>query len=202
LGALRAAGFTPYGLEVAHAPVDTLTKKGFSVYYSETGESGVGWPAPVLIAAFEVLEHLSDPVGFLTRLCAQHSHAELMLSVPDERRWFLLGGREAHDYPPNHLTPWSEEALGIALDRAGFRHIEVFHPVPTAQELSMASARRFIPAAKTRNGHGGHPQTTLSQEIRKRRWRKRLLMPAAVLLPLFRRTACSMLAVASNHRPL
>jgi hypothetical protein len=204
LGALRASGFTPYGLEVARAPVGILTKKGFPVCCSPDGEAAAGWPAPVLIAAFEVLEHLPDPVGFLSNLCGRYAKADLILSVPDERRWFLLAGREAHDYPPNHLTRWSEEALDIALDRAGFRYIEIFHPPPTTQELSMASIRRFIPLAKPSKPGAVNvlPHTTLPQELRKRRWRRNLFAPAAVLLPLFRRTACSMLAVASNCSPL
>ena len=202
LGALRDAGFTPYGLEVAHTPVGVLTRKGFSVYCSPNGDIAEGWPDPVLVVAFEVLEHVPDPVGFLTDLCERYGHADLILSVPDERRWFLLGGREEHDYPPNHLTRWSEEALGIALDRAGFRYIEVFHPLPTAQELSMAAVRRFLPMAPTRpRSHKARPQTSLQQELRKRRWRKRLLGPVAMLLPLFRRTACSMLGYASNRSP-
>lgn len=201
MGALLAAGFSPYGLEVAYAPVDVLNKKGFSVYCSQSGEFAAGWPDPILIAAFEVLEHLADPVGFLTTLCAQYPEADLMLSVPDERRWFLLGGREAHDHPPNHLTRWSDEALTMALARAGFRYVEVFHPFPTPQELSMASVRRFISGTNSGN-HDGSPRTTLREELRKRRLRKKLLGPAAVLLPLLGRTACSMLAVASNRRPL
>jgi hypothetical protein len=199
LGALRASGFSPYGLEVALAPVGTLSKKGFPVYCSPTGELAEGWPEPVLVAAFEVLEHLPDPMGFLTNLCERYDGADLMLSVPDERRWFLLGGREAHDHPPNHLTRWSEEALGIALDRAGFRNIEVFHPYPSAQELSMASVRRFLPGKRFSKRRATPPGSTLSQELRKRKFRRRLFAPAAAVLPLFGRTACSMVAVASTR---
>jgi hypothetical protein len=203
LGAARSAGFVSYGLEAAEAPVGLLQKKGFQVCRSPNGELPGDWPTPTLITAFEVVEHLEDPIGFLTGLCRSYPEAEIMLSVPDERRWFLLGGREAHDYPPNHLTRWSAMALNLALRKAGFQHARVWRVRPTAQELSMASLRRFLlfPKRKPSTGNGINvlPSTTLAQELGKRRRRKKMLSPAALLLPMIGRTACSMVAWASNR---
>jgi hypothetical protein len=204
LGALRAAGFSPYGLEVAEAPVSVLSKKGFATCKQSEGQLPPGWPHPLLITGFEILEHLEDPLGFLSGWRRQYPGAELILSVPDERRWFLLGGREAHDYPPNHLTRWSPQALKLALRRAGFFHVKVWQVCPTAQELSMARIRRFLPSGTS--GRAAHrpatPTTTLSQELRKRSLRRKLFWPIAAALPLFGKTACSMVAWGSNGRPL
>lgn len=200
LGALRAAGFSPYGLEVADAPVSVLAKKGFATCKSSAGRLPPEWPGPRLITGFEILEHVEDPLGFLSGWRCRHPQAELILSVPDERRWFLLGGREAHDYPPNHLTRWSPSALKLALQRAGFSCAEVWHVRPTPQELSMASVRRFLPWALRGNGAGRpvRPVTTLSEELRKRRWKRKLFWPVAKTLPAFGRTACSMVAWGGN----
>lgn len=204
LGALRTQGLCPYGAEVADAPVDVLRKKGFVVCKSRDGQLPREWPSPVLITAFEVLEHLETPVDFLLQLRHRHPDADVLLSAPDERRWFLLGGREPHDYPPNHLTRWSGRALKLALERAGFRHARVWHLRPTAQELSMASVRRFLPWVDKNPTSAPRvqvPSTTLKQELRKRALRRKIFSPLALLLSLFGKTACSMLALGSNRLP-
>jgi hypothetical protein len=198
LAALCARGFAGFGLEVAERPVTTLASKGFTVCRSQDGRLPPDWPAPALITAFEVLEHLEDPVGFLRGLGRDHPQAQVMFSVPDERRWFLLGGREAHDYPPNHLTRWSPAALGTALRKAGFRHAAVLELRPSAQELSMASLRRFLRLPQPNGTSATRPCTELAAEILKRRRRARWLRPVAAGLPIFGRTACSMLAWAGH----
>lgn len=206
LGALKACGFLAHGLEVADSPVELLRRKGFAVAKSTDGEFPPDWPRPNLITAFEVLEHLENPTVFLAHLCQRHPEADLMLSVPDERRWFLLGGREAHDYPPNHLTRWSATALHLALRQAGYQHVRVWKVPPTAQELAMAKLRRFLPGASAGALSDGPdnvvPVTTLSEELRKRKRRRLLLGPVAIGLRAAGRTACSMLAYASNRAPL
>ena len=201
LGALRSVGFQAYGLEVADAPVDALQRKGFAACKASLSDFPADWPHPALITCFEVLEHLEDPAGFLGEVRRQFPAADLMLSVPDERRWFLLGGREAHDYAPNHLTRWSPQALSRVLHHAGFTEVTVFRVRPTAQELSMASLRRFLPFLSSRAATGGPPaSTSLAQELRKRKIRRWLFSPLALALPVFGWTACSMLALATNRR--
>jgi hypothetical protein len=203
LGALKASGFFTHGVEVADSPVELLQAKGFAVAKSADEEFPSNWPQPDLITAFEVLEHLENPVEFLGLMCRRHPGADLMLSVPDERRWFLLGGREAHDYPPNHLTRWSPLALNLALRKAGYQHIHIWKVRPTAQELAMAKLCRFLPWPFKPAAGGGPcsvvPVTTLAEELRKRRLRQRMLYPAALALRAIRKTACSMLAHASNR---
>jgi Methyltransferase domain len=206
LGALRALGLQPYGLEVADSPVDLLREKGFAVAKSTDGKFPSQWPVPALITVFEVLEHLEQPLEFLVQMCRQHPGADLMLSVPDEHRWFLLGGREAHDYPPNHLTRWSAAALNLALRKAGYQHVRVWRVPPTPQELAMAKLRRFLPAfgnhAVTSATGKESPVTSLAGELRKRRQRRFLLGPVVAGLRLMGKTACSMLAHASNRTPV
>jgi hypothetical protein len=207
LGALRDAGFHAYGAEVADKPVEVLTTKNFAVCKTFDGGIPPEWPPPVLVTGFEILEHMEDPAAFLSALCQSYPHADVMLSVPDERRWFLLGGREAHDYPPNHLTRWSAKALKLALLQAGFHDAHVWQIKPSAQELSMARLSRFVPFPqphKDRNQGSCYatPTTTLSQELQKRRRRKRMLFPVAAALAAMGKTACSMLALATNREPI
>lgn len=202
LGAMKSIGLRPYGLEVAQSPIRILGQKGYTVGNHRIESLPDNWPKPALITAFEVVEHLEDPIGFLRKINSSHPKADLFLSVPDERRWFLLGGREAHDYRPNHMTRWSPVAMKLALDKAGYRYSRVWRIHATAQEISMASVRRFLRLSKNKVvNQQEHSHTTLRQELKKRAIRRWLAMPAAGVLPVCGFTACSMVAIASS-RPI
>lgn len=131
LAALRDSGFQPLGIDIAPEPVKVLKRLGFEVAQGTVEDFPKDWPAPKAIALFEVLEHLPDPVNSLKSLADRHPHSLLILSVPSPKRWYLWRGkREPEDYPPNHLTRWSEKAIKIALKRAGYKKIKVkFMPV-------------------------------------------------------------------------
>jgi len=131
LAGLRDSGFRPLGIDVAAEPVETLTRLGFDVMRGTIEDFSKDWPIPKAITVFEVLEHLPDPRNFLRSLASNFPRSLLILSVPSPKRWHLWGGkREAWDYPPNHLTRWTERALRIALKRAGYKKIEIkFLPV-------------------------------------------------------------------------
>lgn len=206
LGAMRQAGLRPHGLEVAENPIKILSQKGFSVGNYAVEKLPLEWPSPALITAFEVVEHLEDPVGFLTLIRKTYPQADVILSVPDEKCWFFLGGRPAHDYPPNHMTRWSPRAMDLALRKAGYAHAKVWQVRPTAQEISMASVRRFLPfkaLSRAENGVSNTavgPSTSLVEELKKRSLRRKLALPIAAFLPLIGKTACSMVAMGSNQQ--
>jgi len=131
LSALRDWGFQPLGMDIALEPVRVLGRLGFDVTCGTIENYPKEWPVPKAITVFEVLEHLSEPLDFLSTLANQFFSSLLILSVPSPKRWFLWRGkREPEDYPPNHLTRWTEKALQIALGRAGYTKIEIkFLPV-------------------------------------------------------------------------
>ncbi|MCI0548630.1 MAG: hypothetical protein L0027_15265, partial [Candidatus Rokubacteria bacterium] len=56
----------------------------------------------------------------------------------------LLRGREEWDYPPHHLTRWSEKAVGIALEAAGYRPIGVGFPPPTPGDFTGSGMGRLL----------------------------------------------------------
>jgi 2-polyprenyl-3-methyl-5-hydroxy-6-metoxy-1,4-benzoquinol methylase len=81
-------------------------------YFAENPSS-----QPHCIAFFHVLEHVPDIHAFFS---VATSHLEpggiLAFSVPSPRRVDLkLGERESWDYPPHHLTRWSENAIRVLL---------------------------------------------------------------------------------------
>jgi len=152
LAALRDMHFCPLGMDIAPEPVSLLRRLGFSVVQGSVEDYPEDWPSPRAVAAFEVLEHLSDPVGFLTKLADRFPEALLLLSVPSPRRWILWrGGREPEDYPPNHLTRWTEKALRIALERAGYRRIEILFPRVHAYEITGSGLGRLVSSLALRS---------------------------------------------------
>jgi SAM-dependent methyltransferase len=69
---------------------------------------------------FEVLEHVEDPVGALATVHRLlRPGGRLVLSVPNRLR--PGGDDDPVDWPPNHLTRWTDAAVGRALGRTGFR---------------------------------------------------------------------------------
>ncbi len=85
-----------------------------------------------VVTAFEVLEHLEDPGGFLRAAHrALTTGGFLALSVPNRDR--LLLRREWSDQPPHHLTRWSEGALCRALETHGFSVLRVATQSVTAR---------------------------------------------------------------------
>lgn len=100
-----------------------------------------------VVTLFEVLEHQDKPRQFLNLakdLLA--SRGFLALSVPNRCRW--QKGIESLDYPPNHLTRWSPEALRNILEREGFEILsmrqEPLGSRRAAQVLSMGMSTGFV----------------------------------------------------------
>jgi SAM-dependent methyltransferase len=78
-----------------------------------------------VVTLFEVLEHVADPLGTL-RTCRAllRPGGFLVLSVPNRHR--PRADDDPVDWPPNHLTRWTERALRMALESAGF-DIDTLH---------------------------------------------------------------------------
>lgn len=76
------------------------------------------------VTAFEVLEHLEEPAGFL-RQCYElvRPGGYFAVSVPFRDRWPRWN--EAWDEPPHHMTRWSKRALLGALAATGFQAVDV-----------------------------------------------------------------------------
>jgi SAM-dependent methyltransferase len=69
---------------------------------------------------FEVLEHVEDPIGALATVHRLlRPGGRLVLSVPNRLR--PGGDDDPVDWPPNHLTRWTDAAVRRALGRTGFR---------------------------------------------------------------------------------
>ncbi|MBZ5511360.1 MAG: class I SAM-dependent methyltransferase [Acidobacteriia bacterium] len=89
------------------------------------------------ITIFEVLEHTADPFEVLrSAKSLLRQGGQLCVSVPGYRRWPALFDPDV-DFPPHHLTLWSEQGLERLLERAGFRVIKVSRKPLQAADLGL-----------------------------------------------------------------
>jgi len=79
-----------------------------------------------VVTAFEVLEHVEAPRGFLAQVhAALKQSGYFALSVPYRERWPRLKSIEEWDTPPHHLTKWSRCALTKAMAAVGFEVMRI-----------------------------------------------------------------------------
>lgn len=72
-----------------------------------------------VVTFFEVLEHLDDPVKFMSEIRGiLNPGGHIALSMPNRDRFLDPLGEG--DYPPNHLTRWNRGCLTGFLERNGF----------------------------------------------------------------------------------
>ncbi|MCX7795787.1 MAG: bifunctional glycosyltransferase/class I SAM-dependent methyltransferase [bacterium] len=115
-------GFDVYGIEVSSIAVELAKKRILSGKFicSRSFEIPLDWPKEFdVIASFEVLEHLEDPIGFIDFI---YSHLKpggiLILCLPNRNR---IGAKHGNigimDNPPHHLTRWERRTLEYILDK-------------------------------------------------------------------------------------
>lgn len=122
------AGYRVTGLDISEAHLD-LARRRFGLTDLHRGTLGdlVATSPPRrfdVVAAFQVLEHVADPVRFVAdavRLVAPGGY--LAVGVPNWRVWPAF--RAPGDAPPNHLTRWSRRSLARVLERAGLEVLQL-----------------------------------------------------------------------------
>lgn len=122
LEAARKMGFKARGFDFDAAAIAKARARGLEARVSDF-DAAFADPALKgrfdVVTLFDVLEHVPEPARFL---CAAKAlvrpGGHLVLTMPDERRPHP-GTRERLDYPPNHYTRWTPQALRAVLERQG-----------------------------------------------------------------------------------
>lgn len=84
-----------------------------------------------LLTAFELLEHIFDPVDFLKRISINLKKGGNLLITTLNGRGFdiqLLWEKSKSIYPPHHLNFFNMDSLCILLERTGFEVLEALTP--------------------------------------------------------------------------
>lgn len=74
------------------------------------------------VCAFQVLEHVADPLAFVTEAKARlKPGGRLFLGVPNRESYLARLRDFPLDLPPHHVTRWSRRALETLAERAGLQ---------------------------------------------------------------------------------
>jgi SAM-dependent methyltransferase len=172
--AARQAGYRARGLDLSAAQVEVARRRfrGIEVHagrlhdYARQAAPG----SFDIVTAFQVLEHVADPPGFLRdlhRLLRAGGH--LALGVPTWRAWRAF--RDPDDAPPNHLTRWSRPSLTRALDDGGFtlltlrEHRSAYNVL--LRRLRLGLVRRLMRRSARAGGEGRIADTAVALSIAK-----------------------------------
>ena len=123
----RSAGMSVTGVELNLQAAEVCRGKGHTVQTRPLKELlGDGtFPRFDLVTIFQVLEHVSDPVGFLTDAAQLlRPGGILSVAVPNESGVYRLCPKEPHQWPPHHITRWRLRDLRRLGQRCG---LEIVH---------------------------------------------------------------------------
>ncbi len=132
----KKLGFETYGMEASEKAVK-IAKDKFKLKVVEAfsfNDLPQDYRGPYdVITAFEVLEHVEDPMSFLKDIFSfLKDGGILILSCPPFYKFENLakGYRKFKwwygDYPPNHVTRWKLWTLHYALKKVGFDEVHLF----------------------------------------------------------------------------
>ena len=122
-----------FGLEMNPDAVAVAVDHGIPVFcdslerFKERQQDAVD-----VVCAFQVLEHLQDPLAFVRLAVEMLGHGgRIILSMPN-RHSFMKWCGNILDLPPHHVTRWSGAAIEHLLAGCGCHHIKVsYEPLAT-----------------------------------------------------------------------
>lgn len=144
LAASAEAGFRPVGVDADPSFIAFGREKGFEMYqgFLPSPELNHLLKSAAVVSMINVLEHVGDPVGFLTELvwridCGTH----VVFEVPRHPSISSLANQAwpdhsfRHIYPPDHLNIFSERAAETMLERTGLKAVAVWNFGQDYQEV-------------------------------------------------------------------
>lgn len=200
--AARRAGYRVTGVDPSRTQLELARRRfGLDDLHAVTLADFARGAAPAsfdVVTAFQVLEHVVDPLGFIgeaRRLL--RSGGYLAVGVPHWRAWRLF--RDPLDAPPNHLTRWSRRSLGVALARGGLEIVAVREHRSAynllLRRLRLGVLRRLM--RRRAEGGGGVPdRAILALSLGKVRLLQALDLPARLLLAALRAPGVLLYALA------
>ncbi|NUP07112.1 MAG: class I SAM-dependent methyltransferase [Polyangiaceae bacterium] len=153
LAKLGAAGAEVWGIDIDTKALEIARSRGlrniFALTASEFVDKAIRDELRFdLITAFDVVEHLTDPIGVLRQLSTILAPGgKFVGTVPNRRR--LLVNQMPIDFPPHHFFRFDTASLEAALTKGGLLPVRVQafqynYSAMAALDLGQKSARRWI----------------------------------------------------------
>lgn len=117
-----ARGLKTQGLETNPLAAESCLKKGHAVFSGYLADYSRSFTEARfdLVTAFQVLEHVPDPVTFLREAAAlTRSGGAVVIGVPNELGVGRLCPWDPHQWPPHHISRWRAQDLRELGRRAG-----------------------------------------------------------------------------------
>ena len=169
VGEVQRRGTPVFGVELNEAAVREARLAGLPVFRVDE-EIPAGQGAPEAVCLFQVVEHLTDPVGFLQDVIGRHAPRWILLSAPCHEA--LLGRlSDPLSWPPHHLTSWSERGMRHLAERIGCVVVQVRHDRLAWEEFRAFMAREQAVGGAPASGLAGLSRAGWHwQRLRGRRW--------------------------------
>jgi len=111
-----------------------------------------------IITAFEVIEHLTDPLAFMNSVKALlKEDGRIILSTPCRER--ILPDLNNWDFPPHHFLRWNQEAISNIFSKIGFKISDISY-VEQFKILSETVMGRFETGLVAKLLNQSHPART------------------------------------------
>src|SRR6266849_2408899 len=124
----KKAGLLTFGIDLNPQAARVSTQKGHNVYNCSMAEfcTGKTHERLNLVTAFEVLEHVADPVGFLSSAAGLlKPGGYLAVSVPNRSGVIRLCEENPHQWPPHHLSWWRLRDLARIGERCNLEIVKI-----------------------------------------------------------------------------
>lgn len=132
------------GLELTHASAERARQSGLAVLEIPIGQHGQQHD---VVTAFQVLEHVADPLAFLNDcLAALKPGGMLAIAVPNNASFLRFCPDMPLNQPPHHMGLWTDESLAqlanllpmelISIEREPLRQLDWYQQI---------MERRYLP---------------------------------------------------------
>lgn len=155
----KFAGFVPHarfvGLELSALATEAGRASSHTILDVSLAEHARANPNGYdAVTAFQVLEHVTDPVEFLRAMvsCARPG-GFVVIAVPADDGALGASVNNTLNLPPHHLTHWTDRALNFVMSMMGLIGVGLYH-LPLDPEHEVEAITQFF--ARAIRGAGFH----------------------------------------------